>query len=162
MVKRAQIFDPMTISIMVFSFVIGLFILYIVSGAISANLTATGMDTYGVYARAYAALAGWDYVAVAIYFGLIIFSIGSAWFARSNPFFFIVSIISSIVNIFVAVIVSNIFYDMISTEAEFGATAAVFSHTTTIMTNLPLLTFASCMAIAILLNLPSGRKEYVG
>lgn len=107
-------------------------------------------DSATVLAKGVTAMYTFDYMVVFFAFGLAIFSIISAFYIRSHPAFFGISVLLLAVLIFASAQVTNIL-DKFITTTEFATVANNFPYVVALTRNLPMFTLVVGILIAIVM-----------
>lgn len=113
--------------------------------AFTADVGSNAILTSGIQS-----MYTFDYMIVFFAFGLAIFSIISAFFIRSHPAFFGISVFLLAIEIFAAAQVTNIL-DKFITTTEFATIANNFPYIVTLTRNLPIFTLVVGILIAVVM-----------
>ncbi len=138
---RGSVADGIFILIIIFVFVISTFIALTVLNAFNTQLRATaGINetnipniTTNLETNSYTAFdSGFAF----LFIGGNLIVIFLSWLVRSNPIFFILSILGIVVMSTLALFFGNIYFEFVSTNDQLGATASHLSITDFIMKNI--------------------------
>lgn len=137
--------------VMVFAVAVVLTISLYIANAVKTNPTVTSTFTaeqISMVTKAETALNMFDYLLVFIMMGTGIMCVISAFMIRTYPIFFVIMFIAQMIMVFVASIVSNIWYQ-VAQASELVAITNTFSYIPFIFNNLPLIVLVFSAAVAI-------------
>jgi len=149
--KRASIIDILPLMLLTFIFVICAVIGYVIydhmvtSGFYTLLPAAAPMQTG--FENAFTAM---DWMVGFLFIGAAISSIIGAILIRSHPAFFLISIVVLLIEVIVGVVLSNIWYNLI-TNAEFAGALAQFRIADWVMSNLPVMTLVIALIVAVVM-----------
>lgn len=157
--KKGNLSDTLWIAGIIFGSAIMLLLIYFVWSQIAPNLneslTAAMSDhgaTYNVTeknAQLSSALTLYDAMFPFFMIGLVIFVIISAFFMKSHPAFFFISILLLAIFIVVTIIFSNV-YQQVSETSELADATSEFVITTLVMQMLPYLILITGFIVSII------------
>ena len=146
---RGSVLDLPIIAIILLGGVIAVIVGFMVFSSINnAWPTAAGTQSHYVLDKAISTFTLFDQVFLMGAMGLCIFSIISAFYVNSHPVFFIFSMIGLGVVILINTIVSNVFWEFVSSSA-ISSYANSFPFMVTFMKNLPLISGVVGLLIAV-------------
>jgi hypothetical protein len=162
--KKANLFDPLVIIIILFVFGISTVLFLLIGSELRDGINAkiTLAESQNAMNKTYEALQLFDYTFVILLSMLIISSVISAFFIRSHPVYFFVSTIVLIVFVIPAAILSNVF-DKFEHVDKFVAFADDFQIISYFMGKLPMIIVISgvLIMVALFINKP-GAGDYYG
>lgn len=156
--KRGNIQDGLYIAALIFGFAITILIIYYVwtqiSDPIDDTLTNAGNETAfnvtKLYSQTTDATKGFDNVMPLILLGLLSASIVSAFFIKSHPVFFFISLFVLGIFLLTSAILANVYQDIAETD-ELTTAATDFGITDKIMKNFPFIILIIVVLIILIL-----------
>lgn len=130
------------------SFGLILLISYLILDRIETN-APEGLVTEHYFTQGKTAILYFNYGFVLIVIGMCSVSIISAFMIQTHPIFYIASFLATIVLVFLASIVSNVYYDFINNTDVFASFINQFSAMYTVIMNLPLIMLVISVIVAI-------------
>jgi hypothetical protein len=164
--KKGNMTDPIFLAVILFATFVSLIIIVVVWSRMqpalfnAINHSNSDEDTVemigGMHTKITAGLNFYDYLAPTYLIGVITMMIISAFFIKSHPIFFFISLFLLLVFIIVGVVLSNTYQSIMESESMVD-TASEFEVTNMIMKYLPVIMIFSFFIAAIFLFTKSGE-----
>lgn len=165
--KRGNLADILLFPAIIFAMGVTLFIIYFMWTRLQTPLndaispTWTGSTTY--FSQVRGGLQTFDSVFPFYMMGSILFILISAFFIKSHPIFFFISIFLFIIAILLGAILANVHRDAIRTNPEFASVVDDFSTTSYLINRLPIITLVVGIVTAVILfSKPTGIVGSMG
>jgi len=163
--RKANLFDPLLIVIILFVSAIIITILMVVTGNLEINFQDLFKDyptSKNVIAETHEAINLFDYTFVILLVMLIINSLISAFFIRSHPVFFIVSTILLFIFVIPAAVLSNAF-DKYEHNPKVAAVSSDFQIISYFIGKLPIILVVTMILVMIVLFIyKPGQTDFYG
>jgi hypothetical protein len=159
--KKANLFDPLIIIIVLFGFAISSVIFLLISHELKTDLTAklntpTFTASGDIITHTDDAIKSFDYIFVILVAMLTVSTLISAFFIKSHPIFFVVSTILLFVFMIPAVVLSNAF-EKFTQQSQISTVMSDFASITFFMSKLPYLLLVIMILTIIVLFMYKGN-----
>lgn len=165
--KKGSARDVIFISVILFMFSIGFFVVYNISYTVTDSMI--GISAINQSAAAVQALRGsqavadrMDYVVFGLFIGLVLALIISGWFIGGNPIFMVIYFLVVVMGVVFSTVLSNT-WETTTQSSIFGTTITHFPLTNNLMSNLPVyIAVIGFLGIVVMFAKPyvTGGAEY--
>jgi len=158
--NKGNIIDLLFIMIVVFVAVFGM-----VVSALFANIVNTSVSSMGPtintthMERSATTVFNMDIAVIALFFGMVLASVVSAYYVGSHPFFFIFSVVFLLILMVIAGVLSNTVDDVMDSSSVLSGIADRMPYTMYVGRNLPYLMLFSFVLIGLALYAGKGSSE---
>ena len=155
--------DVILVAVVLFTFGMAFFVINFVGNTMNTNLVAVAtINESDAAVNAFGSMADTvdrlDYVLFALFLGLVLALIVTAWFVGGYPIFMFIYFLVIVVGVVISAVLANV-WESVTSEVVFGATIANFPITNNLISNLPIyVAVVGFIGIVVMFAKPGGEQ----
>ena len=157
---KGQLLDGVIIPLIVFGLLVSVYVGWYMTSQVKDTLDELNMDQYHVMDNYVAGYRNLQYMIVAVFLALWIASFISAFYIKSHPLMFPVFFSMAVLGTIVNALLSNVFYQILTSTDFFSSIWETYPWVTNILVNLPVIFIVLSGVVGVLMFM-RGQERVV-